>query len=449
MFTLLCHPDFEEIIKEEDGSYYKTKYDYLKKHGFFAKLKDTKISLLSESAVREGIIKSQQIVFEVTDKCNLQCKYCALGDFYEGHDSRQNKNININDAIKLLQYIFSLKGGRNTDSFAIGFYGGEPLLNIDFIKSIVDAVAKINTYKIPVHYLMTTNATLLHKNIDFLVNNSFRLLISLDGNEFNQSYRTFKNNTNSFNRVITNIDALQQKYPDYFKKQISFNAVLHDKNSVKSIYDFIINRYGKAPKIAQLSNKDIKKEKREEFLKMYHKKSDDFKMNGESFKSDFDILQFSLYKFMLNFLNHYTPFVFTNMGELLLKEKRYFPTSTCLPFSKKIYHTINNKLLPCEKVNYKYSFGKIENENVQLDVKNITAQYNHYYQKIREHCNKCYVNRFCGVCLFSIDNIDDINPSCKYIYNKKKFTDSLTSMFSLIETNTDNYNAIRNTLIKY
>ncbi len=79
---------------------------------------------------------------------------------------------------------------------------------------------------------MTTNATLIHKHIDFLVDNKFNIMISLDGNEGNDSYRIIKkNNKNSFSKVIKNIDFIKDKYPDYFKNNISFNAVLHNQNS--------------------------------------------------------------------------------------------------------------------------------------------------------------------------------------------------------------------------
>ena len=46
---------------------------------------------------------------------------------------------------------------------------------------------------------MTTNATLIHKYIDFIVENNIELLISFDGNEKAHSYRTYaSNNKNSF-----------------------------------------------------------------------------------------------------------------------------------------------------------------------------------------------------------------------------------------------------------
>lgn len=90
---------------------------------------------------------------------------------------------------------------------------------------------------------MTTNATLIDKYVDFLVLNDFRLLISLDGNEKNHSYRVFgKSKKNSFYKVIRNMDMIKRDYPLYFSENISFNAVLHDRNSVKKFVNlFIIN----------------------------------------------------------------------------------------------------------------------------------------------------------------------------------------------------------------
>lgn len=83
---------------------------------------------------------------------------------------------------------------------------------------------------------MTTNAMLLDKYMDFLQEKEFRLLISLDGNEEGQGYRVDTRGNNSFPRVFHNIKLLQETYPEYFEKHVRFNAVLHNKNSVESIY---------------------------------------------------------------------------------------------------------------------------------------------------------------------------------------------------------------------
>ncbi len=55
-----------------------------------------------------SISNTSQVVFEVTDMCNLKCKYCVYGEFYEDFDNRQNSKLDIDKAIQLLLYLNNL-----------------------------------------------------------------------------------------------------------------------------------------------------------------------------------------------------------------------------------------------------------------------------------------------------------------------------------------------------
>lgn len=46
--------------------------------------------------------------------------------------------------------------------------------------------------------------------MDFIVENKFRLLISLDGGATNNSYRTYKNGKTTYDRVIYNVKLLKE-----------------------------------------------------------------------------------------------------------------------------------------------------------------------------------------------------------------------------------------------
>ena len=194
-----------------------------------------------------------QLVFEVTERCNLDCNYCAYSELYRGNDSRKGKNISFAKAKLIIDYLYDLwkedySEGINRE-LTIGFYGGEPLMNVPFIKQVIDYVESLGlkkTGKICL-YSMTTNAMLLDQYMDYLVEKDFRLLISLDGDEFGQSYRVDHSGKNSFDRVFRNINMLQKKYPDYFKSNIDFNSVLHNRNEVESIYKFICTQFDKIP----------------------------------------------------------------------------------------------------------------------------------------------------------------------------------------------------------
>jgi len=96
---------------------------------------------LNQTDISYQLSNLRQIVFEVTDACNLKCKYCAYGEFYSDYDKRENKNLPKEDAIALLEYLTQFWQSEQSVSFNknvyINFYGGEPLLNMNFIKQVI------------------------------------------------------------------------------------------------------------------------------------------------------------------------------------------------------------------------------------------------------------------------------------------------------------------------
>jgi uncharacterized protein len=63
---------------------------------------------LSPERIRLALANLPQLVFEVTDACNLQCKYCGYGEFYDDYDSREYKNI-TDGAVYYLQHTYFLQ----------------------------------------------------------------------------------------------------------------------------------------------------------------------------------------------------------------------------------------------------------------------------------------------------------------------------------------------------
>ena len=439
--SMLIHPEIREArdkgLNADIDPYYMKKYVYLKNNGFFSKSKINSLETkINEQKIKESIIQTPQILFEVTDSCNLSCTYCALGDLYEWGENRNSKNINMESAISLLKYIFNLKLRHNQHELTISFYGGEPLLNINFLRQIITTAKKLNKEnQIDIKYSMTTNAVLINKYIDFLVENKFNILISLDGDEKNNSYRILrKNHENSFKTIIENIDFIQKNFPEYFDKYINFNAVLHNRNSVKSVYEFIYNKYKKIPQISQLNNIDVDPNRIEIFKKMFNNVRES---ENEYSKECNNLIphnkQVSFHE-LSNFLKYFTLNSYiSDINLLMRKNEKYLPASTCIPFSKKIFLTVNGSILPCEKINYKHSLGNVEN-NVNINISQIAQQYSSYYELLKNKCQHCYIYRFCGTCLFHIINIDNLNKSkCNYFHDKKVFENKLKRIFTFLE----------------
>ena len=159
---------------------------------------------ITRDEVLSSLVNLRQLTFEVTDACNLQCKYCGYGDLYFGYDKRETKFLAFEQGRILLDYLVSLWRTCPAHSAAprtyLSFYGGEPLMNMDFITRMVDYVEKLDVHR-NFNFSMTTNAMLLDRYTDYLVEKRFHLLISLDGDKYGQSYRVTHDGKNSFDRV--------------------------------------------------------------------------------------------------------------------------------------------------------------------------------------------------------------------------------------------------------
>lgn len=377
--------------------------------------------------IMTSLSNTPQVVFEVTDSCNLRCKYCAYGEFYQDYDVRHNKMLDSNRAIAFLLYLNQLWKSSYNQSVRrfvyVSFYGGEPLLNMPFIRKVVDFVNGMsNPYRTFI-FSMTTNAMLLDKYMDYLVQNGFSLLISLDGNEHNHSYRVDRYGKSSFKQVVKNIDKLRDQYPLYFENKVNFNSVLHNRNSVDDIFNFIKGRYGKLPSIGELNNMGIKPEIQEQFAKTYRNsyesllQSENYdKIEREMFLKTSSSQQFS------TFIRQHSGLVFNSYKDLLFdrSDEPKLPTGTCTPFGRKVYVTVNGKILPCERIGHQFALGEIDADGIKLDFERIAQRYNSYFKKLIKQCSHCYNRKACIQCIFNLEDLDG-KPICHGFMSAKEF----------------------------
>jgi len=373
---------------------------------------------LSEKKIKYQIANLKQLIFETTESCNLQCKYCGYGEFYNDYDKRENKNLSVENALKLINYLIPLwQSDFNTSSnkhIYISFYGGEPLLNFTFIQQIVEYIEKINISTIRFIFSMTTNGTLLKKYMKYLVEKDFNLMISLDGNRDNNAYRLDKSGKSSFVHILKNINLLQNNYPDFFNKNVNFNAVLHNNNSVADIHFFFKQKYNKIPMIGELNNMGIRPNKIQDFMRAYKNQFESLQqaehyeeIEKERFVSAPSYLNVCI------FLHQHSNFVFKDYCELLYgkTESVKWVTGTCFPFSKKMYLTVTGKILPCERIGHQFALGQVGARGVELDFEDISKKYNLFFAKLENQCVPCYNKKTCMQCIFNIDNIEE-KPIC-------------------------------------
>jgi uncharacterized protein len=409
---------------------------------------------LNSENIKYTLANLSQLVFEVTDACNLKCKYCGYGEFYHYYDKREGKMLSTDKATRIIDYLATCwNSERNVSAkqiVFISFYGGEPLLNMPFIKTIVDYVENcLQCSRCRFIFSMTTNAMLLDRYMDYLYDHNLNLLISLDGNAENTGYRVDQAGHPAFNRIVQNVDRLRDKYPDYFEKSVNFNAVLHNKNSVETIYRFFKVRYNKIPSIAELNNVGIRKDKQAAFYEAYRNTNESLHQSEHYEEIERDMfIQSSTYKSVTMFLHKYSGFVFHDYTDLLFdrSEKKQLPTGTCVPFSKKMFVTVNGKILPCERIGHQFALGEVTDTEVRLDVEAIATKYNSYFAKFEKQCSACKNIKSCIQCIYNVADPDG-KPVCHGFMSEEAFHHYVNTQMYFLEKHPEDYQKIMKEVI--
>ena len=139
-----------------------------------------------------------------TPECNLCCEYCCGKSFDEPESKLKFEPVPQNPTFSQNELNAFLKKDKDKP-ISIIFYGGEPLLNIDFIKKTIDAQIKYKTVK---NFLIQTNGTLLDKLPKKYVNKFHTILVSIDGGKkrtnLNRGEGTWEKVTSNLNLIRKN-----------------------------------------------------------------------------------------------------------------------------------------------------------------------------------------------------------------------------------------------------
>ncbi len=124
-----------------------------------------------------GVVKS--MCLHVAHDCNLRCKYCfaATGDFCMG----ERKLLPFEVGKKALDWLVEKSGKRV--HLEVDFFGGEPLMNFEVMKQLVEYGRSIEKEKNKkFKFTTTTNCVLMNDEIiDFLNREMGNVVISMDG----------------------------------------------------------------------------------------------------------------------------------------------------------------------------------------------------------------------------------------------------------------------------
>ena len=168
--------------------------------------KDTYIKSL-EFQNRKPVIKA--MCLHIAHDCDLRCNYCfaSQGDF-QGERSLMSEDVGK----KALKFLVENSGNRR--NLEVDFFGGEPLMNFEVVKSLVTYGRSLEKdYNKNFRFTLTTNGMKLNDDIiDYVNQHMDNVVLSLDGlKETNDLMRPTINNKGSYDIIVPKFKKLVDK----------------------------------------------------------------------------------------------------------------------------------------------------------------------------------------------------------------------------------------------
>lgn len=311
----------------------------------------------------------------IAHDCNLRCKYCfaSTGDFGTGR-----KLMPLSVGKQAIDFLLEKSVGR--ENLELDFFGGEPLMNWDVVKEIVEyARSKEEEYGKKFRFTITTNGMLLDdEKIDFINKEMSNVVLSIDGRkEVNDRMRVKVDGTGCYDRIVKNYKKLVEKrgYKEYYVRGTYTNYNLDFAEDVIHLYEQGFDQVSVEPVMEDesveyaITEKDLDKIYAE-YDKLVDKISD-IKKNG-------------------GFINFFHFMIDLDQGPCVIKRLR-----GCGSGNEYVAITPDGDIYPCHQFvgHEEYKMGNLEEGTFNEDIKKEFAGC-HVYSK--PTCRDCWAKFYCS-----------------------------------------------------
>ncbi len=156
------------------------------------------------------------LCLHIAHDCNMRCRYCFAG---EGDYCGEKSHMSLEVGKKAIDFVTENSGNRR--NLEIDFFGGEPLLNMETVKGIIEyAGKKENSHNKRFRFTITTNGLLLDDKVMDYVNGTMdNIVLSIDGRkDINDIMRIRKDGRGSYDAIVPKFQKMAQmrKDKDYY-----------------------------------------------------------------------------------------------------------------------------------------------------------------------------------------------------------------------------------------
>lgn len=200
---------------------------------------------------RNPVVKA--LCLHIAHDCNLKCKYC-FAEEGEYHGKRELMTTEVGK--KAIDFLIKASGTRK--NLEVDFFGGEPLMNFQVVKDIVEyarSLEKENNKNF--RFTITTNGILLNDEIQAYINeNMHNVVLSVDGRQsVHDKMRPCANGKGSYDIVMPKYKKLadSRNQTDYYVRGTFTRHNLDFSKDVFHLADEGFKQISVEPVVADLS----------------------------------------------------------------------------------------------------------------------------------------------------------------------------------------------------
>lgn len=431
--------EFQACQQVEEGLAKESDWQTLKRYtdqGYFQETRLKEISHPYTRYMRHQLENQMsQLTLQVTQGCNLRCSYCTYGNNYVNQRGHSDRTMPLETMKKGIDFIMARSFG--VDKISVGFYGGEPLLEIDNIKACVE-YAKDAYEGRSVLYVITTNGTLFDDDtIQFLEKNDFSLSISFDGpKDLHDKNRVFADGRGSFDKIMDNVSYLKQNYPKLFRKT-SFLTTVAPNTDFSCVNDFY-----SADKVLE-ENTVMANTVNVYSVKNEMRYDDLYRLTNTYHTMKVLLSKLGLYSedktsklFGPRFTDIQRMYKYLTKGAIVDKSH---PGGPCVPGAMRPFVDVDGNIYPCERVSEGSKVMQIGNLDTGFDLDKANAILN--VGKITEaECISCWNYIHCALCAAACDGGDSLSREERLVHcepNKYATLNNYITICCLLENGYD------------
>lgn len=311
----------------------------------------------------------------VAHDCNLRCKYCfaSTGDFGVGR-----KLLDLETGKKAIDFLLEHSGTRK--NLELDFFGGEPLMNLDVVKGVVEyARSREKECDKCFRFTITTNGVLLDDDaIDYINKEMSNVVLSIDGRkEVNDRMRPAINGKGSYDVILPKYKRLVEKrgHDKYYVRGTFTKHNLDFADDVISLYNAGFDQISVEPVVADTAMEYALTEADLPAVFAEYER-----LARHMIKAEKENKSFNFFHFMLDL----------DQGPCAIKRLR-----GCGCGNEYVAITPDGDIYPCHQFvgMEEWKMGSLKDSSFNLDMKNEFARANVYSKK---ECKECWAKFYCS-----------------------------------------------------